>query len=104
MPYHKNTNAPDAISLMRSRFCAFSISNIQYIIKTSTHQNDYNDLEEFSKNCKFKKLDILEYDTNYVIFKAHIFCDGVDNTFVEKSFFIKKEGKWLYDRGDIIHQ
>jgi len=104
--FHKGKNALSALELMKSRFSAFAIGEIDYIIKTATNQNDYNDLESFSKECDFKKLEILEFIDSqtkaYVTFKATIFCNNHDNSFIEKSTFIKKDDRWLYESGEFI--
>ena len=97
--FHKGTNPKDCLTLMKSRYSAFVVGDIHYIIKTSTFQDDFEDLKSFSKNCDFKKLDILEFSENSVTFKATIFCNGVDNSFVEKSYFIQQDGKWYYNKG-----
>ena len=97
--YHKGMIAKDVLSLMKSRFSAFAVGDIKYIIKTSTFQKDYDELKAFSQNCEFKKLDILDFGEDFVVFKATIICNGVDSSFIEKRFFIKKDGKWFYDRG-----
>jgi len=49
-----------------------------------------------------KKLEILDYTENSVSFKATIFCSGEDASFSEKSYFIFKDGRWFYDRGEEI--
>ncbi len=100
--YHKGAVAKDALSLMKSRYSAFVVGDIKYIIKTSTFQKDYEELKAFSESCEFKKLEILEYDESTVTFKAMIECDGKDASFSEKSYFIQKEGRWYYDRGEIL--
>ena len=104
--YHKGLVAKTALELMKSRYTAFVVGKIDYIITTSTFQKDFDDLKSFSDNCEFKKLDILEFiDGNseaYVTFKATIFCDTQDNSFTEKSRFIKENGKWYYESGEIL--
>ena len=104
--YHKGLVAKTALVLMKSRFTAFAIGKIDYIIKTSTFQNDFDDLKSFSDSCEFKKLEILEFiDGNnnaYVTFKATLFCEDNDNSFTEKSKFIKKDDKWYYESGEIL--
>ena len=91
---------------MKSRYTAFVVGKIDYIIKTSTFQKDFDDLKSFSSSCEFKKLEILEFldDNNeaFVTFKATIFCDIQDNSFTEKSRFIKENGKWYYESGQIL--
>ena len=100
--YHKGSIAKTALELMKSRYVAFVIGDIKYIINTSTFQKDYDDLKEFSNNCEFKKLDILEYGYDIVTFKATLLCDGIDSSFIEKSKFVKKETKWYYESGEIL--
>jgi SEC-C motif-containing protein len=104
--FHKGAIAKTALELMKSRFSAFAVGKIDYIIKTSTFQKDFDDLKSFSDNCDFKKLEILEFiDSNseaFVTFKATIFCDIQDNSFTEKSKFIKENGKWYYESGYIL--
>ena len=100
--YHKGAIAKDALTLMKSRYSAFAVGDINYIIKTSTFQKDYNDLKAFSNSYNFKKLEILDLGANFVIFKAFIECNGKDATFSEKSHFVQKDGRWYYDSGEII--
>jgi len=100
--YHKGKIAKTALELMKSRYSAFAVGEIDYIIKTSTFQKDFDDLKSFSQNCDFKKLEILDYSENTVTFKATIICNGEDNSFSEKSFFIQKNGRWYYDKGEIL--
>jgi len=100
--FHKGKIAKTAITLMKSRYSAFAVGEIDYIIKTSTFQKDYSDLKNFSKACEFKKLEILDYNKDTVTFKAIIFCNGEDASFSEKSYFIFKDGRWYYDRGEEI--
>jgi SEC-C motif-containing protein len=104
--FHKDAIAKDALTLMKSRYSAFAVGKIDYIIKTSSFQNDYNDLKSFSDACEFKKLEILEFcdgkSEAFVTFRATIFCQGQDNSFVEKSRFIKQDNIWLYESGEVL--
>jgi len=99
--FHKGGVAKDALTLMKSRYSAFALGEIAYIIKTSTFQKDFDDLASFSKECEFEKLTIVEFidgdEVAYVTFEATLFCAGVDSSFREKSRFIKVDGKWLYE-------
>jgi SEC-C motif-containing protein len=106
--YHKGAVAQTALTLMKSRFSAFAIGKIDYIIKTSTFQKDFDDLKSFSQNCDFKKLEIVEFldgiSEAFVTFKATIICNEIDNSFVEKSKFIKKDNRWYYESGQILNE
>ncbi|MGB1227319.1 MAG: YchJ family protein [Poseidonibacter sp.] len=113
--FHEGINPKTAEQLMRSRFCAYSLNNAEYIIKT-THQNnqDYsldintwkNDISSFCENTDFVRLEILEIiqgdDESYVTFKAILKQDNLDSSFTEKSRFLKVENKWLYIDGIFI--
>ena len=87
---------------MKSRYSAFALGKIDYIIKTSTFQNDYDDLKSFSMSCEFKKLEIIEFGKDFVTFKATLFCNGEDNSFTEKSRFVMIDNMWKYDGGEIL--
>lgn len=115
-PFHDEIKLPTtALELMKSRFCAYAIEKSDYIISTTHNENvDFtNDLESwnidimnFSKNTRFEKLEILDFveheDESFVIFKATLFQDNTDASFIEKSRFLKVDGKWLYIDGQFI--
>ena len=106
---------------MRARYCAFALKIPQYIIKTTHQENqDYNlnikewkkDILEFCNSCIFKKLELLEFEDrdtlitaseSFVIFKATLSCDTKDNSFIEKSKFIKVNNIWLYHSGEFLY-
>ena len=115
-PFHENIKTPiNALELMKSRYCAYAIEKSEYIILT-THQNNRdfntdtkvwnNDILDFSKNTKFEKLEILEFidgqTESFVTFKANITQNKQDVSFVEKSRFVKENGKWQYIDGQFI--
>jgi len=100
--YHKGAIAKDPLTLMKSRYSAFAVGNVDYIIKTSTFQKDYEDLKTFCSTCKFEKLEILQAVEDEVTFRATLTCNGEDASFSEKSHFIQKDGRWYYDSGEIL--
>ncbi len=97
--YHKGAYPKDVLTLMKSRYSAFAIGDIKYIIKTAINQNDFDELKSFSNNCEFKGLEILDFGEDFVTFKATIICNGVDSSFRERSKFIKVDGFWKYESG-----
>lgn len=116
-PFHENIKTPiNALELMKSRYCAYAIEKSEYIILT-THQNNRdfntdtkvwnNDILDFSRNTKFEKLEILEFideqTESFVTFKANITQNKQDVSFVEKSRFVKENGKWQYIDGEFIN-
>ena len=115
-PFHENIKTPiTALELMKSRYCAYSLEKSEYIILT-THQNNSefntdtkawnNDILDFSRNTKFEKLEILEFidgqTESFVTFKANITQNKQDVSFIEKSRFVKENGKWQYIDGQFI--
>lgn len=114
--FHDKIRFPvNALELMKSRFSAFATSNSDYIIST-THQSNPDftkdlkswreDIFNFSKNTKFEKLEILEFlddeVESFVTFKATLFQDKNDISFIEKSRFLTVDGKWLYVDGEFL--
>jgi SEC-C motif-containing protein len=117
-PFHDKITSPKtALELMKSRFSAFAVLNTDYIIFT-THENnsDYTsnlkswnqDIMNFSKNTKLEKLEILDFIDDevesFVTFRATLFQDNTDISFIEKSRFLKVEEKWLYVDGQFIDE
>jgi SEC-C motif-containing protein len=106
MVFHKGANPKDPLTLMKSRYSAFAMQKIDYIIKTSTFQKDYDDLLSFSKGCDFLALEIVSFENGkeeaFVTFFAKIECNGVDSSFREKSRFVMQDGIWLYESGEVF--
>lgn len=116
-PFHENIKTPiNALELMKSRYCAYAIEKSEYIISTTHQKNrDFNtdtkvwnnDILDFSRNTKFEKLEILEFidgqTESFVTFKANITQNKQDVSFIEKSRFIKENGKWQYIDGEFIN-
>ncbi len=116
-PFHEDIKTPiNALELMKSRYCAYAIEKSEYIISTTHQKNrDFNtdtkvwnnDILDFSRNTKFEKLEILEFidgqTESFVTFKANITQNKQDVSFIEKSRFIKENGKWQYIDGEFIN-
>lgn len=115
--HDKITFPKTAPELMKSRFSGFAVLNADYIIFT-THENNSDftldlkswnqDIMNFSKNTRFEKLQILDFINgeveSFVTFKATLFQDNNDISFIEKSRFLKVEEKWLYVDGQFIDE
>lgn len=115
--FHENIKTPiNALELMKSRYCAYAIEKSEYIISTTHQKNrDFNtdtkvwnnDILDFSRNTKFEKLEILEFidgqTESFVTFKANITQNKQDVSFIEKSRFVKENGKWQYIDGEFIN-
>ena len=108
--YHKGANPKTALLLMKSRYCAFSVGDSSYIVKT-THENnsDFSSdvkawkegIQSFTASTEFLGLEILEFiereEEAFVTFKASLSSGDM----TEKSRFFKVDGMWLYESGEI---
>lgn len=114
--FHDNINNPlNALELMKSRFSAYAFKNSEYIIKTTAKENpDYSenrlnwkkDIEIFSSITTFRNLEIIEFIDadieSFVTFKATLFQNNQDVSFIEKSRFKKENNEWFYVDGKFI--
>lgn len=111
-PFHQGKEAGNAVALMRSRYSAYAMNNVDYIVRTTHPRNPVlshldtwkQEILNFSLNTDFVDLEILDSkeqkDRATVVFIAHLEQDGRDATFTERSYFAKVDGKWYYVNGD----
>lgn len=113
--FHDGKNPDLALELMKSRFSAFAVGNIDYIINTTHEDNiEYSsnksrwreDIQDVVNSTDFNKLDIIEFidreEEAFVTFKLTLKQKGLDVSFTEKSRFLKIDGKWLYRSGEFL--
>ena len=111
-PFHLGATPNSAIDLMRSRFSAYALCIDSYIIDTthslSKHQDEKkkrwkNSIIQFCNQTTFYNLQVQEHqifpDKETVTFKAFLMQDHNDVSFIEKSTFIKEDGKLKYLEG-----
>lgn len=102
--------APDAESLMRSRYTAYTQVNIEYIANTmrgpALASFDPRNTAEWAKQIKWLRLEVLnasvitaEDDTAYVEFIAHYLFQGRREKLHEISQFHRIDGRWYYMDG-----
>ncbi len=110
-PYHDGALPSTALALMRSRYSAYALGKLDYIIHTTHPKSPYFEkdlfkwkkgIEEFSKTTEFVKLEILESTDDTVKFAAHLRQSGRPFILEEKSQFEKIDGKWLYLSGIVV--
>jgi len=97
--------------LMRSRYSAYAVADGNYLVKSATKENRYESdvslIEEFCKNVKWLKLDLLHVNQNEfdgtVEFKAYYLENSEIVLLHERSDFIKNDGVWEYDKGSFIN-
>jgi len=115
-PYHTGLiTPPNALSLMRSRYSAYSLALANYIIET-THPDhpevnkktwDWReDILSFSKETEFLDLEILSFEEKvnkaYVTFTVFLKQKGKDISYTEKSLFEKQNNIWLYKEAEFL--
>lgn len=109
--YYKNVNAPTALLLMKSRYSAYAIGNVDYLVETTHPLRQHNlskkDIKQWSEENTWQALEIvaskeLSAVKSEVEFKA-FFLDkkGKPTVHHELSTFDKIEGKWYYSNGVI---
>jgi len=97
--------------LMRSRYSAYAVADGSYLVKSATKEHRYEDdvllIEEFCKNVKWLKLEVLDAKENefdgIVEFKAYYLENSEIVLLHERSDFIKSDGIWEYDKGTFIN-
>ena len=114
-PFHNGKPAPTPEALMRSRYTAYAINNVAYIINTTHPQSPLYqantakwavELGQFCASTRFERLTVQSTssdstETGWVTFTATLFQGTRDVSFTERSLFRKQNGKWLYVSGDV---
>jgi SEC-C motif domain protein len=103
-PYHANQNAPDAESLMRSRYSAFVLGDVPYLLATwhSSQRPAELTLETGGKwlGLEIKQHRVTSPDTAEVEFVARFRVGGKAVRQHERSRFVREDGRWFYVDGD----
>ncbi len=105
--------AQTAEQLMRSRYSAFVVANINYLMNThhpkTRPSKDKKSILKWTRSVEWKGLEIITTSVcepssleAYVEFKASFIEDGTLANIHENSYFVKENGKWLYKSG--IHK
>lgn len=103
-------DAPDAQSLMRSRYSAFCEQAIDYLCFTCSdkalEQNPREEVAEFAQAAHFVRLHIMDYEPGdalaYVEFKAFYIIADTLHCIHERSQFIQQHHQWKYDSGQLF--
>jgi SEC-C motif-containing protein len=99
---HQNINSvTSAEVLMRSRYSAFVLANIEYLQKshhstTRPSKQEKREIEKWTKSVNWLKLEILNSTNDTVAFKAFFMENGSINVIQENSNFSKENGNWAY--------
>lgn len=102
--------APDATSLMRSRYTAFVLQRPDYLLAT-WHPSTRPESIDFEDKVKWLGLDIRtaqepsspDEDQAWVEFVARSRVAGRGQRLHERSRFVREQGRWFYIDGDIYY-
>lgn len=107
--------ATTAEELLRARYTAFTLHNIDFILNThhskTVHEVKRTEIEEWSKNSEWLGLKILEQlegkssdQKGTIVFQAEYKVKGKEQEHFEKSFFEKENGQWKFLDAHGLHQ
>lgn len=111
-PLHAGAPAGSPEALMRSRYCAYAIGAVDYILATTHPEGPHfeadarawaSEVAEFCEHTRFEGLEVRssdeQGDRGEVTFLARLRQGGRDVSFVERSTFVREQGRWLYHSG-----
>ena len=111
-PFHDGAPAPTPEALMRSRYSAYALGLIDYLIDTTDPESPHAredrdawtaDLQAFVRATRFVGLEIggagEHDDQGWVSFRAVLVQGKRDASFRERSTFVRREGRWYYVAG-----
>jgi SEC-C motif domain protein len=111
LPFIRGEKLPEtAAELMASRYVAYSMAEVDYILAThdpaTRSDTDREATEDWAKRAKFHGLKILRTelgqagdDTGEVEFQAFFTADGAEHVHHERSDFVRKDGRWFFAAG-----
>lgn len=96
--------APDAEALMRSRYCAYVLEDVDYLLAT-WHASTRPPELSFEQGLKWLGLEVrahrpLDEDHAQVEFVARSRVGGRAHRMQECSRFVREDGRWYYVDGD----
>ena len=104
---------PTATALMRSRYCAYTLSAVDYLYKTSgpkvRKEFDAESSRKWSASAQWSGIDILKEEdgangdeAGIVEFVAHYTVEGTPFNHHERANFAKIDGEWRFIDGKIF--
>lgn len=115
-PYHEGRLPATPEALMRSRYSAYALGNVRYIMETTHPDSPYyqknksawiKSLKTYTTQTAFIGLQVHEATsgedekTGFVSFTAILLQNGRNASFTEKSRFLRVNNRWLYVDGEI---
>lgn len=112
--FEKTATPPTAEALMRSRYTAFVVEEVDYIYETHDPATrgdvDIEEIRAWAEQSDWEGLSVVSKeaggendDSGKVEFVAHYTLHGKDHHHHESSIFTRKEGKWYFTEGTIVN-
>lgn len=112
-PFHKGTARPQtAEALMRSRYSAYALGEIEYLLKTipllERKNFDMRAAKQWSMGSEWTGLDILSTKESNdgtkatIEFKAKFKIGEEEHIHAERAYFEKAQGRWFFLDGKIL--
>jgi len=110
-PFHAGTALPEtAEALMRSRFSAYALGKVDYLISTRPEakraEENRDELRQYCKSVSCVGLKIVarekggkDDDTGVVTFHASLQANGRRTLHIETSTFARENSRWVYVDG-----
>ncbi|NVB38556.1 SEC-C domain-containing protein [Pseudenhygromyxa sp. WMMC2535] len=114
-PLHEGKAAKNPEALMRSRYSAYALGLVEYILAT-THPDSplakrdklvwVGEVASFCQGTRFEGLEVREASAEgargMVAFFVRLSAQGRDTSFGERSVFFRVGGRWLYHSGELL--
>lgn len=113
-PVLNGAPAPTAEALMRSRYSAYAVKNMEHLEKSLIESKrgdfDVEAAEKWAEDSTWQGLEVIETvgggendDTGEVEFVARFMTgSGVNQHHHERASFTKVDGRWLYSNGKVM--
>lgn len=103
----RRLQAPDALTLMRSRYTAFVLGDMSYLLDTWHPSTRPTTLDPYPASTKWLGLEVRRHqhdDENHaqVEFVARFKPDSKAVRLHEISRFVREQGQWFYVDGDFV--
>ena len=105
-PHLKGRAAPTPVALMRSRYCAFVLADMDYLAKSmrppASVNFDVESTKEWTQSVQWQGLKVLEHglrmgdQQGMVEFVAHYMEHGKAAVMHERSIFKRHKSRWYY--------
>jgi SEC-C motif domain protein len=102
-PIHAGEPAPTAEALMRSRYSAYVLGEIDHILATQQDEGGREQTERWSKESEWLGLEVTgteaggeDDDRGVVAFTARYEMNGEAVAHHERGLFERRDGRWIY--------